>query len=292
MIEMLGTYNNGNYNVKIFDDGTKIRENDLDFLSPSFPENIDLKITDYCDAGCAWCHENSTKKGDHGSIHHEFLDTLTPYTELAIGGGNPLSHPGLIEFLEYMKSRKIICNLTVNQVHFEKEQDYIEKLVGNKLIYGLGVSLLNPTTKFLDMVTKYDNTIIHTINGVTSIKQYEKLSDKGLKILILGYKLLRRGNEYYARSSKVEDFKFELKEKLPNLLDKFKTVSFDNLAINQLEIKKLVSEDYWNEFYMGDDGNYTMYIDLVKEEFAASSTRTDRYPLMKNIIDMFNVVRG
>ena len=38
-MNLLGEYTNGNYNVHIFDDGTKIRENDLDNLKPSFPEN-------------------------------------------------------------------------------------------------------------------------------------------------------------------------------------------------------------------------------------------------------------
>lgn len=286
------TYKNGNYNVSLdLESGTKIRENDLDSLVPDFPENADLKITGFCEgANCLWCHENSTKEGLHGSIHHEFLYTLHPYTELAIGGGDPLSHPELIEFLQQMKSQKIVCNLTVNQIHFEKRQDYIEKLIGENLIYGLGVSMIKPTDKFIKMVSKYKNTIIHTINGVTTVDYYKKLADKKLKILILGYKYLRRGVDFY--SQKVEDNKQELKNNLGSLLNGFEIVSFDNLALEQLQVKRLLSDNYWNEFYMGDDGKYTMFIDLVKEEFAGSSTRTQRYPLMNNIEDMFNIVRS
>jgi organic radical activating enzyme len=70
---------------------------------------------------CAYCHEDSTISGKHGDIlNPKFIDTLRPYTEIAIGGGNPLSHPVLIEFINILKSRNIIANITVNQVHFEK----------------------------------------------------------------------------------------------------------------------------------------------------------------------------
>ena len=88
-------YKNGNYRVLIdLETGTKIRENDLDFFRADFPESFDVKITNRCDIGCAFCHENSTCDGKHGNILFAgFIDKLHPYTEIAIGGGNPLAHP-------------------------------------------------------------------------------------------------------------------------------------------------------------------------------------------------------
>ena len=72
---------------------------------------------------------------------------------------------------------------------------------------------------------------------------------------------------------------------------KLEVVSFDNLALSQLDVKRFFSDKYWESIYMGNDGQYTMYIDLVKEEFAKSSTSINRFALMDNIVDMFNVVR-
>lgn len=60
-MEILNQYINGNTLVTIYNDGTKIREYNKD-PQPEFPESIDLKITDYCDMGCPYCHESSTKK--------------------------------------------------------------------------------------------------------------------------------------------------------------------------------------------------------------------------------------
>ena len=36
----------------------------------------------------------------------------------------------------------------------------------------------------------------------------------------------------------------------------------------------------------------TMYVDLVNKKFARSSVSVNRYEIMDNIIDMFNVVRN
>ena len=120
-MSILGDYVNGNYYVRIYGDGTKIRENDLDFFEPAFPESFDIKITNQCDMGCPMCHEDSKPDGKHGDILHlPFLDSIHPYTELAIGGGNPLAHPDLIPFLRLCKDRDLIPNITVNKVHFMK----------------------------------------------------------------------------------------------------------------------------------------------------------------------------
>lgn len=104
-MKLLHSYPNGNYIVSIFDDGTKVRHNNLSYFAPDFPESIDLKISNQCDMGCRMCHENSTPDGKHGDLSLPFLSTLRAGTELAIGGGNPLVHPDLIPFLERMKDQ-------------------------------------------------------------------------------------------------------------------------------------------------------------------------------------------
>ena len=45
------------------------------------------------------------------------------------------------------------------------------------------------------------------------------------------------------------------------------------------------------ECQMGDDGKYTMYIDMVNNEFAKNSMSDKRYKLMDNVEDMFDIVR-
>lgn len=193
---------NGNYTMYLdLETGTKIRKNDLDFFDPEKPESMDIKITNKCDMGCAFCHENSTPDGLHGDIMNlKFIETLLPYTELAIGGGNPLTHPDLIPFLEKCKALKLVPSMTINQYHFMKPeyQELIDKLVNEKLIYGLGVSLTIASDEFINKIKKYPNAVIHIINGVQALNQVKKLYDHNLKVLILGYKMFRRGVDYFS----------------------------------------------------------------------------------------------
>ena len=294
MNRLLGVYKNGNYTVKLLADGTKIRETEEDEFIPAFAENCDVKITDKCDGGCPFCYEGCTPNGRHGNIlNQKFLDTLHPYTELAING-NDLTHPDLIPFLEKLREKKVVANMTVNQIHFERCQDMIRDLVDKGLIFGLGISLKEPTEKFIELVKQYPNAVIHTINGILSPSDVEMLSGHNLKMLILGYKQLRRGVDWYDTDRENIVVKQDwLKDNLESILSKFKVVSFDNLAITQLDVKRLMSDEEWEEFYMGDDGTMTFYIDLVEEKFGKNPLATERFPVMDNIDDMFRkIVEG
>lgn len=236
------------------------------------------------------CHENSTPDGKHGNIMNlKVFDSFHPYTELAIGGGNPMSHPDIEKFLEMLYNKKIIANITVNQKHFIDDYDRIKMLLDKGYIRGLGVSVTHINDKLLDLIKRHNNIVLHVINGVITVDSFKKLYDKNLKVLILGYKMFRRGVDFY--SEEVEQNKKDLFTELPELIKHFKVVSFDNKAIDQLSCKRLMSEEKWNQFYMGDDGKYTMYIDAVEEVYAKSSVSTNRKPLTDNIDDMFADVR-
>ena len=67
-MKILGSYTNGNFRTAIFEDGTKIRETNDDEFQAAFAENMDIKITNYCDMGCPFCHEGSTTDGKFGDI--------------------------------------------------------------------------------------------------------------------------------------------------------------------------------------------------------------------------------
>lgn len=249
------------------------------------------------------CHENSVPNGKHGALFApSFLDTLHPYTEIAIGGGNPLEHPDLYKFLQLCKERKFVPSMTVNQVHFEKNFDFIKKLVDEKLIYGLGVSLNKVNKKFVNKLKEIPNAVVHIINGLVTLSDLGAMRDLGVKkVLILGYKVFRRGESLYKKES--EDINIRgnvLKKCLPKILEEkwFEVVSFDNLALRQLDVKSLLSEKEWNQFYMGDDGlegeqtSASMFIDMVERKFAKNSCSKERFDLLPTVEEMYNNLRG
>ena len=297
-MELLGRYKNGNVITTIYSDGTKERFTYDDEFYPAFAENMDIKICNRCDRGCPWCHEGSTPDGKLGDIMNEkFINTLHPYQEVALGGGDVLEHPDLIPFLHKLKDKKVIPNITLNQKHFEDNIALVDNLISKKLIYGLGVSLENPTREFIEKVKRFPNAVIHVINGIVDGLQISMMTDQDLKILILGYKNLRRGANFISREHvEVKTHQYWLYKNLPNLINKFAVVSFDNLAIEQLAIKERwneFSDSPWYEFYAGDDGMNTYYIDMVDRKFARSSTADfdKRYDLLDDVDEMFKLIK-
>lgn len=300
-------YKNGNYDVFIdLDTGTKIRKNDLDFFEANTIESMDIKITNCCNMGCCACHEGSTPDGKHGDIlSPSFLDNLHPYTELAIGGGNPLVHPDIDEFLKKCKEKELICNITVNQNHFIENYDRIKNWVDNRFIYGVGVSFNKPSNKLIELMQTIPNSVLHVIAGLIDLYDLKFMANNNLKILILGYKQVRRGKDLYNNNYSmhnminynIDTLRYYIKHIIKDKW--FSVVSFDNLAIKQLDVKNILSKDQWNEFYMGDDGqdgeqtSASMFVDMVERKFAKNSCAPDnkRYDLLDNVEDMYKFLK-
>jgi hypothetical protein len=107
------------------------------------------------------------------------------------------------------------------------------------------------------------------------------------KILILGYKNYGRGKTFL--NPTITDNISKLKGDLWQILGKG-TVSFDNLALEQLDVKSHLTKEGWEKRYMGDDGKFTMYFDAVKMEYAISST-SNRIKVTNNIIEYFQSLK-
>lgn len=298
-MKVIGKYKNGNYLVTIFDDGTKVRENDLDNLTPAFAENCDVKFTHKCSQNCPFCYEGCTKDGEHSDIlSQSWIYKMHPHTELAING-NDLDHPDLDKFLEIMKEQKVIVNITVNQNQFLGNWEKLALWEMKGLIHGVGVSLINYTKHLDDGIKNFpnkQNIVIHTINGILSKNDIDLMKNKGLKILILGYKSVRRGKVYEdgINKNKILENKDYLYNNMKNLFKWFEVISYDNLAIEQLEINRFLTKEQWSEFYMGDDGQYTYYIDAVAKTFAKNSVISERenFPINDmNVDEMFQFIQ-
>ena len=309
-LKVLGHYKNGNHYETIFEDGTRVRQTidtEDDRLLYEFPSNFDLKITNMCPVGCKYCHESSTPNGVHGDIlNMRFIDTLVPGTEVAIGGGSALSHPDLIPFLKKLKKQGALANITVNQKELMRPElaTIMKNVLQKKLVHGVGVSLTDNKTfnKVVDDIFgDYPNLVVHTIAGI--FDGYDLPCIKGRKMLILGYKDLkgRRAGDYYDKEKEVVETKIKLlKEHLPDVFAIAKLVSFDCLAIKQLDPKEVLglSDEDWDLMFQGDDyasdedkkASSTLYIDAVTRTVARASTHplNERVPFSnENITELF-----
>lgn len=276
-------YRNGNTLVAICGDGTKYRYTpDGHFPTPEFPESIDLKITGYCKEGCPMCHENAGPYGRHGDLNHPLMDSIPPNTEIAIGGGNPMAHPDLYGFLQRMKKQEVICNISVHYNQFMKSADTLHRWQTEGLIHGVGVSVNHPLQETTGLET-FAHLVVHTIAGVADPETYGNLADINLNLLILGYKNFGRGMGYHEKNEDVERKIQWVADHIADLSEHFRSVCFDDLSVKQLDLRNKISHAAWEQFYMGGDGQFTMYVDLVKGEYAASSV-SERKALFSDYI--------
>lgn len=283
-------------------DGTQITTvlNDEDFKA-EFPLNCDVSISECCNLNCSWCYAGCTPQGKHSNIKkfiedkNSFLYSLHGGTEIAINGNEPL-HPDLELLLQFCKERNILANLTINEITLLAHMEQIESWLAKDLIHGIGISPKNYSPLMIDWASEHSTAVIHTIAGITSDTQYKSMYDRGIKVLILGYKDFGRGITYKKDESEAVYIKTKtswLKENIKDFVNHFKVVSFDNLAIEQLNPKSFLSENQWNRFYRGDDGSHTFFIDLVNETFAKNSIqdKSNHQPLMNNVRDMMRYIQ-
>jgi len=294
-MKILHKFKNGNVNISLFDNGTKIQEwPDDEIPYYEFPLSMDIKITNMCDLGCPFCHEKSIINGEHGDLVYliNILKDLPKGTELAIGGGNPLENPLLIPFLQECRDLGFVSNMTINAKHLFYKKDLLNVFIKCKLIYGLGISIDDDFDfELLKLIENPKNIVLHVIAGVNNINILEKILNKSSirKVLILGYKDFGRGVIYH--SELTNELKIDWYNKIENYIKKLQ-LSFDNIGINQLSIKRFLTNEEWNLFFQGDDGLNTMYIDAVKKEFAKSSTSEIRYSLEGSIKEIFNIIKS
>jgi hypothetical protein len=187
-----------------------------------------------------------------------------------------------------LKAKGYIANMTVNQIHFRESWELIKVLCENKLVYGVGCSVTN---KDWESVRKAynENMVFHVIAGVHSpeIVDELKMEFASPKILILGYKTKGFGEAYKSKIS-IEGWL----EKVADNIGKTH-MSFDNLAIDQLGIKSIISDEQWERFYMGNDFTHTMYIDGVLQQYSPTSNSNFRVKFSEmKLLDFFRNYSG
>lgn len=274
-------YKNGNADITLYGDGTRIIETDDSTLRLDTPLNIDIRVSKRCPYGynadkgvsiCSFCHESATVDGDVCD-YDKLLDVimvanLPKGTELAIGA-NQISDD-FIEFVKDLYNLGFIVNITVNERYIAGGGDiHLKEIM--QYIKGLGISFrtLGGSMSLPDWISDYSNTVVHVICGIDSLRDVCKLHKKYRKILVLGEK------DFGFNANKVDltsNSHIEWDTHIMKLTKLFGIVSFDNLALEQLHIKEKISKEEYQAFYQGE---HSMYINAVDEYFAPSSRTMD-----------------
>lgn len=291
------TYKNGNSEITLQSDGSRVIsfENELKL---DYPLNLDIRVSNKCSFGlnlknnkafCNFCHESATTTGNNCNYENlkEILKDLPKGIELAIGCNEFTTE--LYNFLSWCFDKEFICNLTINQGHIKRDNLNITTAINDGYIKGLGVSYRESLKWDIpQFILDYQNTVFHVIIGIDDFKDILNLHELGVKkILCLGEKNFGfNENKVDLNSNKHKQWYWYVRK----LFDKFEIVSFDNLALEQLNIKRFLSKQDYKIF---NQGEYSFYIDATKEIFKPSSRNKEYISWDKvNITNYFKQLNG
>lgn len=171
-------------------------ENDPAPVKAYSPELVDIKITDYCTYGCSFCYQGSTRAGRMATKVElqKAVQTLAKMKvmEVAIGGGEPTTHPHLYEFIGWLKEAGIRANVTT------RNKDWVSghfKSLSwdNRYSMGIGLSISSPQDRLKQPDIGWSSVTNHVVIGETSPEDLFSILIDTPRVLLLDYKTTGRG---------------------------------------------------------------------------------------------------
>ena len=189
----------------------------VDVPSLSAPTLVDFQITDKCLMGCPHCYASSVPEGEHvpwedvQRVIHQLHDCGV--CQLAIGGGEPLLHPNIVDLLKLCHDKGIVPNLTTGGMEFTDENlDAIRRYCG-----AVGISMEGVGEKYSEVrhhrfdkfVSSLDRmretgvpTVIQVTLSAANLDQVDDIVDFCISrgdlygVIFLAYKPVGRGETY------------------------------------------------------------------------------------------------
>lgn len=252
-------------------DGTKVRFAIGSYTKASRPELVDIKITDYCSFGCSFCYQASTLQGKHASVENvDFMIkqlAKAKVFEVAIGGGDPLEYPGIVEVLKKFHSAGIVPNFTTKfPAKVRQAWPEIGHLIGGFAYSAETAGQIRSAAKLMRDIPK-SKVNLHYVMGLGGrehFKEYlQAAHEVGYRVTLLGYKTTGRGKEVipFPYDWWIEEVDELIKaSRCPDL-------SIDTPLAEQYDGKMPVD----SFMYHTQEGKFSLYIDAVAMTMGASS---------------------
>ena len=261
--------------VMLFDrrNGTKMRFSLGPYRKASKPELVDISVSDYCSAGCAFCYRGSTIQGKHATMEDmEFIIeelARVKVPEVAMGGGEPLQMPEFPEVVRKFSEAGVVPNFTT------KFPGLVTRHWGELAPYVGGFAYSAETAAQVRVAKKVftkggvpDHKVnLHYVMGLGEREHFEEYlraaNEAGYRVTLLGYKTTGRGKEVIPHPY---DWWIDSLNTLVTA-GECPSVSIDTPLAEQYR-EELPVEGY--QFHTRE-GFVSMFIDAVSMEMGASS---------------------
>jgi organic radical activating enzyme len=273
------------------------------------PELVDLKISDYCSYGCAFCYQGSTRQGKHGDLDNikQILDALAQMQvfEVALGGGEPTHYPHLAEVLQHAHEHGIVPNFTTFGVDWLQNAELVKTV--QQTVGAIGVSV--HSAKELSKVAKIDHvlngqrgwgerrvqvTAQHVVGSVDISETAQLLDacwDTGVDLLLLGYKPVGFGALHAPHDMTGLDTLLRLRrDRKPHWRAKISMLGVDTAFVQQFG-SLLTELEIPQVLVTSEEGKFSMYVDAVKLEQGPSSYMPDQMQCL-NMQDLHTSIRS
>lgn len=309
---VLNAYNYGDYQraICVYDDlnddyilsrenGDKIRicfdiENRVTEKS-KYPELVDLKITNFCAYGCAFCYQSSTQTGEHAPF--ERIKSITKILrasncmEVAIGGGEPTTHPRFGNILQELhwqgmkvgfttRNFNIVDHGEINFIrnyahsiafscHNERETETVVTIK----------QLLNDGNVHYEVPEVYVQVILELISQARLDAILNICHNAGIPVTLLGYKSFGFGKDYEPKYVKAPEDWIEAIKKSGC------QVGCDSVIVARY-YKELVAAGCDTRALTGREGKFSCYVDAVTQTIGPSSFTDQSEPLDLEVGDI------
>ena len=250
------------------------------------PRTLSIAITNDCNSSCPFCH--ISKGGDY--LEKEYiLEVCQKFDELgsfdiAIGGGEPLLHPDIIEICQYLWDKtQLGVSLTTNGILLT--DNLIDSIKDSISFIRVSVDSTNPSTyksirgiEFSELknnISKLNGKIKFGINMVVTENTIQELD-----MMLLFVKEI--GAEELLLLPKIENGVISLKKDGLKMLEKWINVNYDSFPIRILEQSR-TEIDFPTLF--NNDEYYLDYLYLS----AKKSLQKNSYQKQGNTLDVLQI---
>jgi len=229
----------------------------------TWPELVDVKITDHCTQGCAWCYQDSKPGGRHAALSD--LLALVPALqtakvfEVVLGGGEPTQHPEFCAIVRALQQAGIQTAFTTRDLGWISRRKG-SQVAWDEVAWAVSVDDVEGVRAAYKAARgKVRYPAIHIVMGSPASEPERLLAilseceRKHLRAVLLGYKRTGRG----------ATFQPQLADHWLHLASGVHWLAIDTVLASQYasELRRHGVPD-WQ--YDTEDGRFSMYIDTVR----------------------------
>lgn len=248
------------------------------------PELVDVKITNWCDSGCAYCYQNSTTKGKHAN--KDTLSTLAyalkqlQVFEVALGGGETTAHPDFVAILDSFRWQGIVPNFTTKDLKWLRDKGLAAQILERCGAFAYSAETALAVEMFAEVwkavgwkkdtgsYPPVEKATIQHVVGTEDEASFKALllacHEAHLPVTLLGYKTVGRGLMYQPKA-------FDWVKVVADVVkDKHLRIGIDTvLADTSYQALKDAGVPEW--CVTRQEGKFSAYIDAVEGKMGPSS---------------------